>query len=41
MRIARLHGRAAMSESYAVAGLHLNGEVAPWDDPTAGGEHED
>ena len=33
--------QALISDSYGVAGLHLNGDVASWDDLLAGGRFED
>lgn len=31
---------ALIAESHGVAGLHLNGDVAPWDSLAAGGQFE-
>lgn len=31
---------ALINESYGVAGLHLNGDVAPWSDLRTGGRYE-
>ena len=33
--------RNLMNESHGVAGLHLNGEVAPWEELEKGGRHEE
>ncbi|MDU7523505.1 MAG: hypothetical protein E7K72_19325 [Roseomonas mucosa] len=30
-----------IAESHGVAGLHLNGDMAPWDELLAGGRFED
>ncbi len=32
---------ALIAESYGVAGLHLNGDVATWDELRSGGRYED
>jgi len=33
--------RDLIEESYGVAGLHLNGDVAPWSELLEGGKYED